>query len=127
MNCSINSYKSIVFDCDGVILNSNLLKLKLFMIPLLGVDVANELKNYHLANGGVSRYYKFDYLLNSILPKFTHLKLPNIDDLLQLYSHNVKSKLLGCEIASQLKDLRFATRASTGSFRQRPNRVKRSI
>ena len=73
-------------------------------------------QNYHLANGGVSRYYKFDYLLNSILPKFTHLKPPNIDDLLQLYSHNVKSKLLECEIASQLKDLRFATRASTWSI-----------
>ena len=91
MNCSINSYKSIVFDCDGVILNSNSIKTQAFYdtTAFLGVDVANELKNYHLANGGVSRYYKFDYLLNSILPKFTHLKPPNIDDLLQLYSHNV--------------------------------------
>ena len=30
MNCSINSYKSIVFDCDGVILNSNSIKTQAF-------------------------------------------------------------------------------------------------
>ena len=30
MNCSINSYKSIVFDCDGVILNSNSIKVQAF-------------------------------------------------------------------------------------------------
>ena len=69
MNCSINSYKSIVFDCDGVILNSNSIKTQAFYdtTAFLGVDVANELKNYHLANGGVSRYSNLT-IIEFILP-----------------------------------------------------------
>jgi len=55
------NYKTLVFDCDGVILNSNKLKTQAFYQATLpyGESKAQAMVNYHVQNGGISRYRKF--------------------------------------------------------------------
>ena len=65
----LSKYSTIIFDCDGVILNSNDIKTNAFyeIAKVYGHLPALELKNYHKINGGVSRYEKFNYLFTNIL------------------------------------------------------------
>lgn len=55
-------YDSIVFDCDGVILDSNHLKSDAFGQTLAGydADAVARFVAWHKATGGVSRYRKFE-------------------------------------------------------------------
>ena len=59
----INSYKTIIFDCDGVIFQSNIIKSKVFAEVLKNEDsnLVRKFIAYHRENGGVSRYEKFEY------------------------------------------------------------------
>lgn len=55
---------SIIFDFDGVILDSVGLKSKIFyeVFKAYGEDVAIKSVDYHENNGGISRYEKFKYI-----------------------------------------------------------------
>ena len=69
MNINLNKYKSIILDCDGVILNSNKIKTRAFKLALKKYS-KNEIDtfiNYHKNNGGISRYVKFKYFYKNIL------------------------------------------------------------
>ena len=57
------SIKNIFFDFDGVILDSVDCKTRAFedMYIQYGQEIANQVKKYHLENGGVSRFEKFRY------------------------------------------------------------------
>ena len=63
-----NSYKTIIFDCDGVILNSNKIKTESFykVAKKFGEKEAIKLVKFHLSNGGISRYEKFKFFLEII-------------------------------------------------------------
>ncbi|HCN16702.1 MULTISPECIES: HAD family hydrolase [Psychrobacter] len=108
----LSEYKTLVFDCDGVILNSNKIKTEAFYQAALayGEEAAQALVKYHVVNGGVSRYEKFDYFLSQILPTLT-LKIsgPNLDELLEHYAEIVLHGLLTCEVAEGLEELRNKT------------------
>jgi len=56
-----NKLKNIIFDFDGVILDSLDCKTEAFYQMYLphGEDIANKVKQYHILNGGVSRFEKF--------------------------------------------------------------------
>jgi len=58
MNKSLNEYQALVFDCDGVVLNSNKIKTQAFYeaTKQFGHESAQALVDYHVANGGISRY-----------------------------------------------------------------------
>lgn len=108
-------YKSIIFDCDGVILNSNHIKTEAFrkIASLYGKEAANSLVEYHLANGGVSRYAKFEYFVDSILPihkpdAITENRSGFLRGLLVEFASEVKTRLFQCEVASGLTELRQA-------------------
>ena len=98
-------YKTIIFDCDGVILNSNKIKSNSFyeVTCEFGVDLAKKFEKYHKINGGVSRFKKFQYFIDEILPK-NSIK-PSIEYLLEKYSSNIFKKLLECEINSDIRNL----------------------
>ena len=66
----LDSYKSIIFDCDGVILNSNKVKTQAFfdLAKPWGVEAQNLLTQHHVNNGGISRHKKIAHFLSSILP-----------------------------------------------------------
>lgn len=102
-------YETLIFDCDGVVLNSNRLKTEAFRQAALpyGQDVAEALVEYHVAHGGVSRYRKFDHFLAEIVPM--ERVGPGLDELLSRYAAAVREGLRTCEVAPGLAELRAAT------------------
>ena len=91
-------YKTLIFDCDGVILNSNRLKSEAFYTAVLadGDLFATELVKYHKKNGGISRYKKFEHYLNIINPGSIY----SLSELLDGYKKSVVSSLLNCAMST---------------------------
>lgn len=103
-------YKTLVFDCDGVILNSNKIKTHAFfdVASVYGQEVAKEFKDYHLKNGGISRYAKFEYLISDILNIKSDPEV--LQSLLDDFAFKVKQALMTCEVARGLDELRQTTK-----------------
>ena len=107
----LSKYKSIIFDCDGVILNSNEIKTNAFkkVLKQFNNQAIDEFIQYHKDNGGISRYIKFENFLNNILPKYEENKFINkslCGELLKNYSEECKSLLIKSEVTKNLKTLR---------------------
>jgi phosphoglycolate phosphatase-like HAD superfamily hydrolase len=102
----LDKYNLIIFDCDGVILNSNKLKSEAFYQTTVGwgENFANQFVHYHMNNGGVSRYLKFEYFFKEILK--TNIDDQIMDRALMEYAEFVSQGLMNCEIASGLIQLR---------------------
>lgn len=109
----IEGYSSLVFDCDGVVLNSNKVKTKAFYETALsyGEVPALALVDHHVANGGVSRYRKFELFLNQLVP--SGASGPGLDELLEIYARKVRQGLIECEIDSGLFELREQTSSTS--------------
>lgn len=72
----LNDYELYVFDCDGVLLDSNKLKSKAFRLTLENYP-KNLVENfifYHESNGGISRHTKLEHFLKNILKKKNYKK-----------------------------------------------------
>ena len=111
----ITDYKSLIFDCDGVVLNSNKIKTEAFrkIFQPFGLDLANEMVRYHVNHGGISRYKKIDYFLENYLKNqkkeyFQDLK----KDLLKNFSEIVIKKLVESEVCQNLELLKIKTKNS---------------
>ena len=65
------NWEAVFFDFDGVILDSVDVKTKAFakMFRHYGPEVERAVVDYHLANGGVSRFKKFEYYYKNLLQK----------------------------------------------------------
>ena len=65
------NYKTILWDFDGVILNSNIIRTKGFIE--IFKDFPNnytaQLVKYHEEMGGLSRYHKIEYFFTKIMKK----------------------------------------------------------
>ncbi len=107
--CSLNEYNALVFDCDGVILNSNKIKTNAFYQAAIvyGEAPAQALVDYHVKNGGVSRYKKFEYLMTDILGR--DINQSDLSVLLEVFANEVKQGLLTCSVAEGLDELRDKT------------------
>jgi len=107
----IQEYKSIVFDCDGVILNSNVVKTEAYFRTAKNLGAsdgqAKALVDYHVKLGGISRYHKFDYYLREILKQTATAEA--IQVLLDEFARELEVGLMECEVASGLQALREAT------------------
>ena len=105
----LSSYRTFVFDCDGVVLDSNKVKTEAFyrVARQFGDDAALTLVDYHVANGGISRYLKFTYLLETILGM--EVQDDNLLRLLSEFAAEVKQGLLKCTVAPGLSELRRMT------------------
>lgn len=109
----LSSYELIIFDCDGVILNSNYLKTSAFYKTALfaGKDLATRFAKYHADNGGVSRYVKFNFFIEHFLninpdsEKGQQL----FAKLLQDYALRVKQAMMTCEMTTALESLKLKT------------------
>lgn len=108
---NIHKYRTLVFDCDGVVLNSNQVKSYAFYKSALpyGREAATDFVQYHMINGGVSRYKKFEYFLANIAPQVDG---PGLDTLLSNYANDVIEGLLSCDISQGLMELREQTPTS---------------
>jgi phosphoglycolate phosphatase-like HAD superfamily hydrolase len=109
VNSNHKPFATIVFDCDGVILDSNRIKTDAFRSVALryGADEAEALVQFHVQHGGVSRYRKFEHLLANILGRVDNEK--EVQTLASAYGECVYRELLQCEIAPGLHELRKAT------------------
>lgn len=103
-----SNYATLVFDCDGVILDSNRIKTEAFRQAAMpyGPEAAEALVEYHVANGGISRYAKFDYFLSEIVAE---QQGPDLWALLTSYSAAVREGLMHCDVTGRLNLLRDAT------------------
>ena len=104
MTLDLAGYKYIVFDCDGVILDSNQIKTDAFTYALSSYKKSevNKLISYHKKNGGVSRYRKFNYFFKNILGMVEYQK--NLDLSLNLFSNYAKKSLISCEFIPGVLD-----------------------
>ncbi len=111
----LSKYSSIIFDCDGVVLNSNKLKSLAFYdtVKEFGENSALQLYNYHIQNGGISRYAKFEYFVNEILETSINT---DVKMLLSKFSSIVSENLLKCEVMYGIEDLRLGTNGANWSI-----------
>ena len=102
----ISRYATLIFDCDGVVLDSNKVKTAAFYNTALpyGVSAAEALMEYHAKHGGISRYVKFEYFLKNIVE--TKIEKTKLDTLLDDYACEVREGLLSCQISPGLEKLR---------------------
>lgn len=103
----LTDYSTLVFDCDGVVLDSNRVKTEAFYQAALpyGTAAAEALVAHHVANGGISRYAKFAHFLEHIVPG---AQGSDLEALLAAYADAVRSGLMACDMAEGLYDLRAA-------------------
>lgn len=107
---SIKEYKTIVFDCDGVVLDSNVVKTKAYFSTAKNLGAtdaeAQALVDYHVKLGGISRYHKFDWYLREVLHEAATDKA--IKTLLDEFSRELEVGLMQCDMAKGLFELREA-------------------
>ena len=82
LKVNLKKYKTIVFDCDGVILDSNVVKTEAYFSTAKNLGAsdsqAQQLVDYHVRLGGISRYHKFDWYVREVL------KQPVTDNAIQV-------------------------------------------
>ena len=93
MNELLN-YKIILWDFDGVILDSNEIRELGFTRVLSDFpeEACNELLRFHRANGGLSRYVKFKYFFEEILGFPVNVEM--ISEYSKRFSEIMKSSLV---------------------------------
>lgn len=104
-----------MFDCDGVVLNSNQTKIDAYFgvaKRMGGTDAqAQALVEHHVAKGSFPRNGKIEYYLNNIV------KQPITDELMQQYLQAfddiLDTTLMQCEVAPDLLALKAATPQTT--------------
>ena len=102
-----------MFDCDGVVLDSNIVKTEAYFRTaknLGATDIqAQALVDYHVKLGGISRYHKFDWYLREVLQN--PVTEAAIQALLDGFSKELEAGLMQCDLAKGL----FALREKTDS------------
>lgn len=111
LSVDLNKYKTIVFDCDGVILDSNITKIDSYFRTAKKLGATNEqaqaLVDHHVKYGGISRYPKFVWYIEEVLQKEPTKEA--VQEYLDAFSLAVSKGLMGCKIAEGLNDLREST------------------
>lgn len=113
---NLNAYKTIVFDCDGVLLNSNKTKVQAYFNVakrMGGTDQqAQAFVDYHIAKGSFPRNGKIKhYLANIVQQKETPALMQQY---LDTFDAILDESLMVCELAegfhalkAQTKDMRW--------------------
>ena len=107
----ITEYSTLVFDCDGVVLDSNQTKIQAYFDTAINYGAtesqAQALVDYHVRLGGISRFVKFDYFLKEILKK--PADSAEVQWLLDEFGRILEYELMHCEIAPGLNEIKRAT------------------
>lgn len=111
MNLDLTKYKTIVFDCDGVVLNSNKTKIEAYYNVakrMGGTDAqAQALVDYHVAKGSFPRNGKIEYYLTHIAPQPITPQLTQ--QFLDAFDEILDETLMECEVAPGLNELKLKT------------------
>ena len=103
----IKNSASIIFDCDGVILNSNKIKQNAYFKVAsfhYGERYASELIAYLSSNAGMTREYLVNHFIDNIVPK-NRTGLGS-QDLLAEVTEEINSGLFKSEMSKSLLSLR---------------------
>ena len=108
----IDQYATIVFDCDGVLLDSNGIKSNAFYNSVLpyGLQAAQAMLDFHKCNGGISRYKKYEHFFENIIKR--EIDDECVKNLLAVYSEEVRKGLLTCEVSTAIEKLKRQTPTS---------------
>ncbi len=114
MRIELTQYKTLVLDCDGVVLNSNKTKVNAYFEVAKrngATDAqAQALVDHHIQKGSFPRNGKIEYYLKEIL------KQEVTDEVMQQYMHTfdeiLDRTLMDCEVSPGLLPLREASRNS---------------
>lgn len=93
----MNKKLNIIFDFDGVIINSHLTKTLAFydVFKVYGKNVALRAKKFHLNNIGKSRYFKFKFIFKNILKlKLTKKKIKILDEKFDFFLQEKLNKMI---------------------------------
>jgi phosphoglycolate phosphatase-like HAD superfamily hydrolase len=111
LKIDLKKYKSIVFDCDGVVLDSNVVKTEAYFRTAKNLGAtdaqAQALVVYHVKLGGISRYHKFEWYLHEVLNQ--PVTEQAVQALLDEFARELEVGLMECAVAEGLEDLRSAT------------------
>lgn len=101
----MNSNINIIFDFDGVILNSNNIKTRAFkkISEPFGQEFCNLLVDYHVKNGGVSRFVKIRWFVEEVLKRKDECL---INELIYLYSIEMEKLFYKCQFRTDLFKLK---------------------
>ena len=109
----LNSYEFILFDSDGVVLNSNNLKLQCFLdlSNLYATQQESAVRSFILENKGATRHEIIGYIA-SLIPEISISKDPDlycaaVQNMLSQFKAKVFNKLMECEIAPELERLKL--------------------
>lgn len=104
----IEEYKTIVFDCDGVLLNSNKIKVQAYYDVakhMGGTDAqAQAFVEYHIAQGSFPRNGKIKFYLEHIVQQEETAAL--MQQYLDTFDQILDKSLMDCELAAGLMDLK---------------------
>jgi phosphoglycolate phosphatase-like HAD superfamily hydrolase len=90
----LSKYKCAIFDCDGVILQSNEIKTNAFLESLKcePANLVDQFISYHKSNGGISRYVKFKHYYRNIKREKYYTRMT--EEAILRYSKIVIEKLM---------------------------------
>jgi len=114
LRIDLTQYKTLVLDCDGVVLNSNKTKVNAYFEVAKrngATDAqAQALVDHHVQKGSFPRNGKIEYYLREIL------KQEVTDEVMQQYMHTfdeiLDKTLMDCEVSPGLQALREASQHS---------------
>ncbi|MAU63833.1 MAG: hypothetical protein CMC38_05765 [Flavobacteriaceae bacterium] len=98
------NYKALIYDFDGVICDSVDVKTEAFaqIYKKYGPDVVKNVKEYHIKNGGISRFKKFKYFhLNYLGLKLSNNQLISLGN---TFSNLVKKKVIESPFINGVQD-----------------------
>ncbi len=97
-------YSTYIFDCDGVLLDSNPIKSEAFYQVALpyGKECAEAFLSYHQKSGGVSRFEKFRHFYEYILNKQTDEA--EVQKLIKTFGEIVRQRLLSCKETTGMRE-----------------------
>jgi phosphoglycolate phosphatase-like HAD superfamily hydrolase len=111
LKLDIKQYKTIIFDCDGVVLDSNIVKTEAYFRTAKNLGAtdaeAQALVDYHVKLGGISRYHKFDWYLREVLHQ--PVNEAAVQAFLDDFSRELVTGLMQCDLAKGLFELREKT------------------
>ena len=111
MKIDLSAFKTIVFDCDGVVLNSNQTKIDAYFAvakKMGGTDAqAQAFVDHHVAKGSFPRNGKTEYYLTEIVKQ--PVTEATMQQYMQAFEDVLDVTLMECEIATGLEALKAAT------------------
>lgn len=98
------NYKTWIFDCDGVLLDSNNVKSQAFYEVGLqfGRQAAEAVLHHHVTHGGVSRFKKWERFYTEILGREKDEQA--IADLINQYAQKCRAGVLACAETPRLRE-----------------------